>query len=182
MDPLRNVGFLFKDVSRLWMRFFEQRATQLSMTLSQAKVLVYLSRNEGTTQARLAELTDTDPMTLVRVLDRMEKDGWLERRPDPSDRRAYRLYLKRAADPVLAEIHRIGDKGRAEALAGLSQDDRALLLTLLERIHANLVALVPNSSEPARPAANATNENRNALRRARRTSRTAELRRTKAST
>jgi MarR family transcriptional regulator for hemolysin len=152
MDPIRNVGFLFKDVSRLWVRHFEQRATQLGMTLTDAKVLVYLARNEGATQARLAELSDTDPMTLVRVLDRMEKDGWLERRPDPSDRRAYRLFLKRAADPVLAEIHRIGDKARAEALAGLSQEERAHLLTLLERIHANLVELVPNPGEPARPA------------------------------
>jgi DNA-binding MarR family transcriptional regulator len=179
MDPIRNIGFLFKDVSRLWVRFFEQRATQLGMTLTQAKVLVYLSRNEGSTQARLAELTDTDPMTLVRVIDRMEKDGWLERRPDPSDRRAYRLHLKRAADPVLAEIYRIGDKARGEALAGLSQDDRARLLDLLERIHANLVQLVPNSSEPARPAAN---DNSNALRRTRRAPRASELRRRKAST
>ena len=56
MDPIRNVGFLFKDVSRLWVRFFEQRAIELGMTLTHAKVLVYLSRNEGTTQARLAGL------------------------------------------------------------------------------------------------------------------------------
>jgi DNA-binding MarR family transcriptional regulator len=155
------------------------------MTLSHAKVLVYLARNEGTTQARLAELTDTDPMTLVRVIDRMEKDGWLERRPDPSDRRAYRLYLKRAADPVLAEINRIGDKARAEALAGLSQEDRAHLLDLLERIHGNLMQLVPNpntsASEPARPAANGTNDNSKALRRTRRAPRTSGLRRRKAS-
>jgi DNA-binding MarR family transcriptional regulator len=181
MDPIRNLGFLFKDVSRLWVRMFEQRATQLGITLTQAKVLVYLSRNEGTTQARLAEMTDTDPMTLVRVLDRMEKDGWLERRPDPGDRRAYQLYLKRAADPVLAEIHRIGDKARGEALAGLSQDDRAMLLKLIERIHTNLVALVPNpnSSEPGRPAAN---DNSNNPRRPRRAPRSTELRRRKVST
>jgi DNA-binding MarR family transcriptional regulator len=178
MDPIRNIGFLFKDVSRLWVRFFEQRATQLGMTLTQAKVLVYLARNEGSTQARLAELTDTDPMTLVRVIDRMEKDGWLERRPDPTDRRAYRLHLKRAADPVLAEIHRIGDKARGEALAGLSQEDRARLLELLERIHANLVELVPSSSEPARPVAN---DNGNTLRRARRAPSATDLRRRKAS-
>jgi DNA-binding MarR family transcriptional regulator len=181
MDPIRNVGFLFKDVSRLWVRHFEQRATQLGMTLNHAKVLVFLSRNEGATQARLAELSDTDPMTLVRVLDRMEKDGWLERRPDPSDRRAYRLFLKRSADPVLAEIHRIGDKARGEALAGLSQEDRAHLLTSLERIQANLLELVPSASEPARPAPNSASEKRsNTLRQARPASRTTDLRRGKA--
>ena len=173
MDPIRNIGFLLKDVSRLWVRHFEQRATQLGMTLTHAKVLVFLSRNEGATQARLAELTDTDPMTLVRVLDRMEKDGWLERRPDPSDRRAYRLFLKRAADPVLAEINRIGDKARGEALTGLSPEDRAHLLTSLEHIQANLVELVPSPSEPARP--------NNTLRPARHASRTTDLRRGKAS-
>jgi MarR family transcriptional regulator, transcriptional regulator for hemolysin len=180
MDPIRNVGFLFKAVSRLWVRHFEQRATQFGMTLTHAKVLVFLSRNEGTTQARLAELSDTDPMTLVRVLDRMEKDGWLERRPDPSDRRAYRLFLKRAADPVLAEINRIGDKARGEALAGLSQDERAHLLTLLERIHANLVELVPNtnSSETARPATSGSSNS--TLRSARRAARSADVRRRKA--
>ncbi len=80
---IRHFGFLVKDVSRLWVRHFEQRAVQLGMSLTQCKVLVFLSRNEGATQARLAELSDTDPMTLVRVLDRMERDGWIERRPDP---------------------------------------------------------------------------------------------------
>lgn len=159
MDPIRNIGFLLKDVSRLWVRHFEQRATQLNMTLTQCKVLVYLSRNEGTTQARLAELSDTDPMTLVRVLDRMQKDEWLERRPDPNDRRAYRLFLKPAADPVLAEIVRIGDKARAEAMAGLSADERAQLLALLERIRGNLLSLVPNGSEPSRHTESAPGHN-----------------------
>jgi len=153
VEHIRNFGFLVKDVLRLWVRHFEQRATQLGMTLTQCKVLVFLSRNEGATQARLAELSDTDPMTLVRILDRMEKDEWLERRADPSDRRAYRLFLKSAADPVLNEITRIGDKARDEALVGISANERAQLMTLLERIHGNLLSLVPH--EPGRQGASA---------------------------
>jgi MarR family transcriptional regulator for hemolysin len=149
MDRIRNLGFLLKDVSRLWVRHFEQQAGQLGMTLTHAKVLVVLARNEGTTQARLAELCDTDPMTLVRVLDRMEKDGWLERRPDPNDRRAYRLFLKPGSDPVLTEINRIGDKARGEALSGISTEERTQLLALIERIHGNLLALMPAANEPA---------------------------------
>jgi DNA-binding MarR family transcriptional regulator len=179
MSDIRNLGFLMKDVSRLWVRLFEQRATQLGMTLSHAKVLIFLSRNEGATQARLAELSDTDPMTLVRILDRMEKDGWLERRPDPSDRRAYRLFLKRAADPVLAEINRIGDRARGEALAGVSTEDRAHLVALMERIHGNLLALVPTASEPARQ--NNTAASGNNLRRARHAALATSTRRRKAS-
>ncbi len=119
------------------------------MTLSQAKVLVHLARNEGTTQARLAELSDTDRMTLVRILDRMENDGWLERRPDPNDRRAHRLYLKPASSEILAEVTRIADKTRADALHGVSAEERAQLLTLLERVRGNLVSLVPGSGESA---------------------------------
>lgn len=147
MDPTRHIGFLLKDVSRLWVRHFEQLAAQLGMTLSQAKVLLYLSRNEGTTQSRLAELSDTDRMTLVRILDRMESDGWLERRPDPSDRRAHRLHLKPGAESVLTEVTRLADKARAEALAGVSAEERALLLVALERIRGNLLSLVARGAE-----------------------------------
>ena len=84
MEQVRHLGFVLKDVYRLWVRLFEQRLPQLGMTFTQCKVLVFLSRNEGTTQAKLAETSDTEPMTLVRVLDRMERDGWIERRPDPA--------------------------------------------------------------------------------------------------
>jgi len=148
MDGIRNLGFLLKDVSRLWVRYFMQHADQLGLTLTHAKVLVFLSRNEGTTQARLAEICDTDPMTLVRTLDRMQNDGWLERRADPRDRRAYRVFLKPAADPVIAEINRIGDKARGDVLSGISTEERAQLMAVLERIHSNLLELVPPASEP----------------------------------
>jgi DNA-binding MarR family transcriptional regulator len=140
---IRQFGFLVKDVSRLWVRHFEQRAVQLGMSLTQCKVLVFLSRNEGATQAKLAELSDTDPMTLVRVLDRMQRDDWIERRPDPLDRRAHRLHLKPASEPVLAEIMRIGEKARNEALAGISADEREQMMILLEKVRSNLVGLLP---------------------------------------
>ncbi len=89
-------------------------------------------------------------MTLVRVLDRMERDGWIERRPDPADRRAHRLHLKPASEPVLEEITRIGEKARNEALAGISADEREQMMTLLERVRSNLVALLP-AREPSPP-------------------------------
>ena len=77
MEQVRHFGFIIKDVQRLWVRLFEQRLPQLGMTFTQSKVLVFLSRNEGMTQAKLAEASDTEPMTLVRVLDRMERDDWM---------------------------------------------------------------------------------------------------------
>lgn len=150
MDRVRNLGFLFKDVSRRWVRYFETLADQIGMTLTQAKVLVFLTRHEGATQVGLADLCDTDPMTLVRVLDRMEREGLLERRVDPNDRRVYRVFLRPAANPIITEINAIGDKARGEALAGLSNDERMQLVSMLERIQSNLVSLAPAASEPRR--------------------------------
>jgi len=182
MDNIRNFGFLMKDVYRLWVRHFEQRATQLGMSLTQCKVLVFLSRNEGATQARLADLCDTEPMTVVRVLDRMERDGWIERRADPSDRRANRLYRKPASDPILDEILRIAERSRNEALAGLSAAERAQMMDLLERIRANLVGLLPSNDTPTAQARAGKPEESDKPRRARRSAaRTIRSRRRNAS-
>jgi MarR family transcriptional regulator, transcriptional regulator for hemolysin len=149
MEQVRHFGFVLKDVYRLWVRLVEQRLPQLGMTFTQCKVLVFLSRNQGTTQAKLAETSDTEPMTLVRVLDRMERDGWIERRPDPADRRAYRLHLLPASNPVLQEILRIGEKARNEALTGLSGEQREQMMSMLEHVRTNLVALVAAGDAPA---------------------------------
>lgn len=140
-DRLRNFGFLMKDVSRLYVRHFERRARELQLTLAECKVLGYLARNEGTSQARLAEITETDPMTLVRTLDRMQEQQWIERRPDPSDRRAHRLYLREASRPIIARMWKIADQARTEALAGLGPSEREQLIATLERVHQTLSAL-----------------------------------------
>jgi MarR family transcriptional regulator for hemolysin len=147
MNRLRNLGFLLKDVSRLSSRNFERHAAEvkLGLTLEQCKVLVFLQRNQGINQKRLADFTDTDQMTLVRILDRLEQDGWIERCPDPQDRRAWRLHLKPAAAPVLKQIWILADRARGELLAGLDAAERETLISLLERIHANLLALVPGA-------------------------------------
>ena len=141
MDTLRNFGFLVRDVSRLSAKRFERNARDLELTLAQCKVLAHLSRNEGISQARLAELTETDPMTLVRNLDRMQQDAWIERRQDPVDRRAHRLFLRETARPVVQRILSIADETRAEALAALNQAEREQLVDLLERVHGTLSAL-----------------------------------------
>lgn len=152
MDRLRNFGFLIKDVSRLSSKNFERHANELKLglTLPQCKVLAYLKRNQGISQTRLADLTDTDPMTLVRILDRLQQEGWLERRPDPADRRAHQLFLRPEATPVLDQIWIIADRARAESLGGLDENDRSLLISLLERIHGNLATLVPGAVDPDR--------------------------------
>src|SRR5208337_5651097 len=92
-----------------------------SLTLPQCRVLVNLADHEGISQVQLAELTDIEPMTLVRILDRMEADGWLERRIDPADRRARRLHLKAKAKPLVDTIWNLADLTREEAFSGMSK-------------------------------------------------------------
>src|SRR5258708_38815625 len=116
MDPLRNFGFLVREVSTLSALNFERHSVELGLTLPQCKVLAYLQRSEGISQVRLAELTDTDPMTLARTLERMEADGWIERKADPSDRRARQLLLKPPALRVLQYICRVAHRSRAATM------------------------------------------------------------------
>jgi DNA-binding MarR family transcriptional regulator len=140
-DRVRNFGFLFRDVYRLYAKHFERYASEIGLTLAQCKVLGHLSRNEGISQARLAELTETDPMALVRTLDRMQNDEWIERRPDPTDRRAHRLYLCEAAKPIMNRMWKLADQARQDALSALSLVEREQLLGLLERVHGTLLRL-----------------------------------------
>lgn len=141
MDRLRNFGFLLKEVSRKYVLRFEQRAQEMSMTLPPCKVLAYLERNEGVSQSKLAELTSIEPMAMVRILDRMEADGLVERRPDPVDRRARRLYLTPKSKPALKEIWRLSDLTRSETFAGISQSEKDVFLDVLGRLDHNLCLL-----------------------------------------
>ena len=141
MDRLRNFGFLLKDVSRRYVLRFEQRARDISLTLAQCKVLARLEENEGVSQARLAKLAAVEPMTMVRILDRMEGEGLLERRPDPADRRARCLYLTHKAKPLLGEIWRLAELTREEIFAGIRRADREAFIDVLERMHSNVCAL-----------------------------------------
>ena len=150
MNRQRNFGFLLKAVARLCSRNFERHASELGLSLSQCKVLVYLSRSEGVSQTRLAELTETDPMTLVRTLDRMQQDHWIERRADPADRRAHRLFLCEDAKPVLARMWKIADQARSEALSVLSPPEREQLLELLARVHESLQTLDVRAADERR--------------------------------
>ena len=149
VNPMRTFGFLLKDTSRLYVERFEQRAGALGMTLPQCRVLIYLADHEGISQVQLAELTDLEPMTLVRTLDCLESHGWLERRSDPADRRARRLYLKPKGKPLVDDIWHLVALTRREAFAGIPKKHADLMIELLEKIQSNLVALEPLQPAPA---------------------------------
>jgi MarR family transcriptional regulator for hemolysin len=149
LNQLRTFGFLLKETSRLYVQRFEQRACALGLTLPQCKTLVYLADHEGISQAQLAELTDLEPMTLVRTLDCLESHGWLERRSDPADRRARRLYLKAKARPFVDDIWRLVDLTRREAFADIPRKHADLMIELLEKVRSNFASLEPLQPAPA---------------------------------
>src|SRR5450631_1320429 len=155
MDEQSNFGYLLVDTSRLYLRRFTRRAAALGVNLAQSKALGYLSRNQGITQVRLAELTDIEPMTLGRILDRMERDGWIERRSCPSDRRAKCLHLRPAARRILAQLGAIAAPLRAEAIAGVPERKRKIFVEVLAHLYGTLSA--PDADDratgPARAAA-----------------------------
>ena len=133
-----TIGFLLNDAARLMRKDFERRTRSLGLTRAQWQALFHLARNEGCNQATLADLLEVEPITLARLVDRLELSGLVERRPDPSDRRARLLFLGERAHPLLEQLRALGAETREIALAGIGEDERTLLMTLLTKMRANL--------------------------------------------
>lgn len=138
-DPgQEGLGFLLADASRLMRRAFERQIAGSPLTLAQARALVYLSRHEGIRQVALADLLEVQPITLARLIDQLAREGLVERRADPTDRRAHLLFPTPAAAPHLEEIARAGAATRALALRDVTPRDAAALLAALRRMRENL--------------------------------------------
>jgi DNA-binding MarR family transcriptional regulator len=141
-----SLGFLLGDVSRLLRRSFDARARTIGVTRPQWRVLTMLIRHEGINQGGLADLLDVEAITLCRMVDRLADAGLVERRPDPGDRRAWRLFLTEKAHPLLAELKILGEGLFEEAMTGLSDNEQTKLATMLELVRNNL------STRPAETA------------------------------
>ncbi len=134
-----NLGFLLADVSRLLRRSIAQRLEGSELTFAQARVLVHLARAPGLRQVELAARLEVQPITLARLIDPLEQRGFVERRIDPDDRRAWRVFVTAQAQDSLASIRRIGASARAQALAGIDPAGVDVLLHALTRMRHNLV-------------------------------------------
>jgi len=97
--------FLLHDVARLLRHEADKRAGIHGMTRAQWVILFWLERQPGLSQKELSEILEVEPITVARLIDRLEARGMVERRPDPKDRRIWRLHLKPPAAPVLSELH-----------------------------------------------------------------------------
>ena len=117
-NPRREFAFLISDVARLLRNHADQRARQFGMTRAQWAVLARLESNEGLKQSELAEMLDLQPITLTRLVDRLCANGLIERRADPDDRRAKRLYLTPQARPLMDRLAELGQDMMKTVLEG----------------------------------------------------------------
>ena len=148
----REIAFSIMDVARLLKTYADQRARQYGMTRAQWAVLFRLDRSEGLKQSELAELLDLQPISLTRLLDRLAENGLIERRDDPNDRRANRLFLTPAARPLLERLTELGEGMMETVLCGL--DDKAVerLLGDLQTMRENLRGAINRNPSPQQAA------------------------------
>ena len=124
----REIAITLMDVARMLRTYADQRARQFGISRAQWVVLMRLDRSEGLKQSELAEILDLQPISLTRLLDRLSDSGLIERRADPNDRRANRLYLTPAARPLLKQLAALGDEMMETVLQNVSPAAQEQLL------------------------------------------------------
>ncbi len=156
-DPDRSFGFLLYDAARLIRRDFERRIRALGLTRPEWAALAHLRRDEGCNQSTLANLLEVEPITLARLLERMERAGWIERRSDPRDRRARLVFLTPKARPVIDRISDLATQSSELALTRVAPEKRDQLIDLLIEVRSTLLEAAPEAGrqERRRGAANA---------------------------
>jgi DNA-binding MarR family transcriptional regulator len=128
------------DNSRLLRRVFDEQVRNLGLTAAQARLMVSLERHPGENQAFYADRLEVEPITLTRIVDRMEAAGWVVRKPDPTDRRAWILQLTGKSRAIVTQLQAIIDEVMERVLDGLAPKERETLAQLLDRIGSNLTA------------------------------------------
>ena len=136
-----HIGFLISDVARLMRTAFDRRVRRLGLTRAQWLVLTRLSRRPGASQSELADRLEVEKATAGRMVDRLERKGWVVRRPDATDRRVNRLFLSAEADRIRAGMLDIADQTLEDALAPLSVAERAVLGAALSRVKLRLLTM-----------------------------------------
>jgi DNA-binding MarR family transcriptional regulator len=136
------IGVVISDVARLLRTAFDRRVRKLGITRAQWLVLTRLHRYPGASQSELADMMEVERASAGRMIDRLEANGWVERRAQNGDRRVKRVYLTPEAERVHRRIWRIAEENVDAALADLSAQESAALRTLLARVKKNLLAVV----------------------------------------
>ncbi|MCX7305474.1 MAG: MarR family transcriptional regulator [Hyphomicrobiales bacterium] len=137
-DGIERLGFLIHDSARLLRKRFEAKGRAFGLSAAQWRLMVRLVKEEGVAQARLAELLEIEPISVSRLLDRMEEGGWIERRQDLTDRRVRMIFPTDKSREAFASIKSVAGEVYEAALDGLNQDERRILIKALNAIVTNL--------------------------------------------
>ena len=140
------IGVVISDVARLLRTAFDRRVRRLGITRDQWLVLTRLHRHPGASQSELADMLEVERASAGRMIDRLETNGWVERRAQNGDRRVKRVYLTAEAERVHRRIWRVAETTVDGALAGLSTQERAQLIRLLTRVKKSLVTVVDGTA------------------------------------
>ncbi len=143
----RDLMFLLHDVARLIRVDADKRARAHGMTRAQWGILIWLERQPGLSQKELAEILEVEPITVARLIDRLETRGMVERRPDPKDRRIWRLHVCAPAYPVLREVDRQREQMRALVTDGL---DEATIESMTEALITMKTTMIHEAHPPRR--------------------------------
>ena len=135
---MENFPFALVETARVMRRDFDRRAAALGVTRAQGRVLGQLSLMDGARQVDLADALDIEPITLCRMIDRLEGGGLVERRRNLEDRRAWNLYLTEKSRPLIAQLELLADKFSRDVLAGISGPALEGAAEVLARVRANI--------------------------------------------
>jgi DNA-binding MarR family transcriptional regulator len=142
-----GLGFVLADLSRLLRRDFDRRVRALELTQAQWRAIAHLARRDGVNQTALAEQLEVAPITLGRLVDRLETAGWVRREADPADRRASLLYLTPKAEPIIGEMRALAAEALEDLVAGIPESARKSLVETLARMKQNLAAAEAAASQ-----------------------------------
>jgi DNA-binding MarR family transcriptional regulator len=134
---METLPFEIAETAHALRKAFDRRAVGLGVTRAQWKVLFRLTRQPGLRQIELADMLDIEPITLSRIVDRLEESGLVERKADPSDRRAWRLHVTAKAQPLVAKLRTIADSMIADAFDGVDPKDIDITRRVLARAREN---------------------------------------------
>ena len=135
----KGVGFLLTDTARLLRRLIDRRLQPFRLTRAQWAILAMLDSRDGLSQSELADELEIERSTVGRLIDHVEANGWIERRPMPSDRRLWLVHLTDRAKPMIGEIMEVVLATRAEMLRGLTVEQQRQLGDSLGFVKANLI-------------------------------------------
>ncbi|MBS9721111.1 MarR family transcriptional regulator [Tianweitania sp. BSSL-BM11] len=137
-ETVKPFGFLLHEVARLVRSKIEARAGMHGLSEAQLRLLFRLWKEEGATQARLAQVLEVEPISISRLLDRMEQGGWIERRQDPSDRRVRMIFTTAKTKQIRGAVKDVASQVYEEALTGVPQETRDALFEGLQAMARNL--------------------------------------------